>query len=161
MVLTLSISQAKTGAAQAGDPLNRNPRSWEPCKAAVKWGMGSGKDFLLSLIPASTGLPGPVQFWLQRPASPPGEGLHGTPGTSVASTLMRQGWLGGHLKIDLCSQLAEGDRSKVEGFRLARGNEEAEPRMGKVRTGPTRIMTSMHIPREEAATLKELLGVGS
>ncbi|KAK7801996.1 hypothetical protein U0070_005983 [Myodes glareolus] len=79
MVLTLSISQAKTGAAQAGDPLNRNPRSWEPCKAAVKWGMGSGKDFLLSLIPASTGLPGPVQFWLQRPASPPGEGLHGTP----------------------------------------------------------------------------------
>lgn len=74
---------------------------------------------------------------------------------------MRKGWLGGHLKIDLCSQLAEGDRSKVEGFRLARGNGEAEPRMGKVRTGSTRIMTRMHIPREEAATLKELLGVGS
>lgn len=103
----------------------------------------------------------PGQFWLQRPSPPPGEGLHGTPGTSDASTLVRKGWLGGHLKIDLCSQLAEGTGSKVDGFRLARENEEAEPRMGKVRTGPTRIVTRMHIPREEAATLKELLGVGS
>ncbi|CAO2642047.1 Zinc finger protein 13 [Lemmus lemmus] len=42
--------------------------------------MGSGRDFLLSLIPASTGLPGPFSSGSKDlPASPPGERLHRTP----------------------------------------------------------------------------------
>lgn len=84
--------------------------------------MGSGRDFLLSLIPASTGLPGRFSSGCKDPLQPPGEGLHGTPGTSVASTLVRKGWLGGLLKIDLCSQLAEGNR--VKGGRLQTGQRE-------------------------------------
>lgn len=48
-----------------------------------------------------------------------------------------------------------GTGSKVEGFRLARENEGAGPRTGKMRTRPTQTLTRMNIPRWEAAALRE------
>lgn len=63
------------------------------------------------------------------------------------------------MEIGSCSQLAEGGR--VKGGRLARDNEGAGPRIGKMRTRTTQTTTTMNVPRWEAAALRERLTVGS
>lgn len=62
-------------------------------------------------------------------------------------------------KLACAASLQKGTGSKVEGFRLARENEVAGPRIGKVRTCPTQTMTRMNITRWEAAALRNLLSV--
>lgn len=86
------------------------------------WGTGSGRDFLLSLIPVSTRLPGPVQA-VESPF--PGEGIPTAPGAGEGAWIPRS------------TQVAswqEGTGSKVEGFRLVGRAGGPDPGSGRGRT---------------------------
>lgn len=117
--------------------------------------MGSGRNFLLFLIPASTGFFHPFCSGCRDSFHPP-EGA--PPPGSHLLLLGEKGMLEKASGNRLVQSACRGDRAK--GGKLARDNEEAGPRNGKMRTCTTQTTTMMNIPRWEAAALRGRLIVG-
>lgn len=153
--MNLGLSpKPKAGAAEVRDPRAGTLESGNPVKLQLSWGMGSGRDFLLSQIPASTGLPHPSVLAAETRFTL-GRGLH--PRGPLCFLLGEKGVLGkapGNWLLQSACRRGPGQR-------LARDNEGAGPRIGKMRTGTTQTTTSVNVPRWEAAALRERLTEGS